>query len=90
MKSTSTLKALCQPSLKPGQLSIHPNDGFDLGMMTTGYDVELDGQGPAQIRLLNECPKDCLELCPSLFEKLGRPSMAVVKYDGTRLYIERK
>ena len=88
MKSTSTLRALCATSLKPNQLSIHPNDGFDLGMMTTGYDVELDGAGPAQIKLQNECPPDCLQLPPSLFEKFGKPRQAVVKYDGTKLFIE--
>lgn len=87
MKSTSTLRALCQPSLKPGQISLHPNDGFDLGMMTTGYDVELDG-APVHVKLLNECPRDCLELSPLLFAKFGRPTHAVVKYDGSRLFIE--
>jgi len=88
MKSTSTLRALRQPTLKPGQLSIHPNDGFDLGMMTTGYDVELEDGGPAHVRLLNDCPKGCVELCPALFERLGKPAHAVVKYDGSRLIIE--
>ncbi|HUX40721.1 MAG TPA: hypothetical protein VMV83_06090 [Rectinemataceae bacterium] len=88
MKSTSTLKALCAASLKPNQLSIHPNDGFDLGMMTTGYEVDLDGTGPAYVKLQNECPPDCLQLPPSLFERLGRPRQAVVKYDGTKLFIE--
>jgi hypothetical protein len=70
------------------ELSIHPNDGFDLGMMTTAYDVELDGAGPALIRLLNECPRDCLELPPRLYERLGKPRQAVLKYDGSTLFIE--
>jgi hypothetical protein len=88
MKSTSTLRALCQPTLKPNQLSIHPNEGFDLGMMTTGYDVELEGAGPTYIKLLNECPKESVEIPPKLFEKLGKPRNAVLKFDGTKLYIE--
>jgi hypothetical protein len=88
MKSTATLRALCQPSLKPNQLSIHPNEGFDLGMMTTGYDVDLDGAGPTFIKLLNECPKESVELPPGLFAQLGKPTKAVLKYDGAKLFIE--
>lgn len=88
MKSTSPLRAFSQPALKAGQLSIHPNDGFDLGLMTTGYEVELEGTGRAEIRLRNECPKDSLELSPGLFDRLGKPNRVVLKYDGSRLYIE--
>jgi hypothetical protein len=88
MKSTSTLRALCQPTLKPDQLSIHPNDGFDLGMMTTGYDVLLDGTGPVSLRLVNDCPKESIELPPSLFAKYGKPRNAILRYDGNKLIIE--
>ncbi len=88
MKSTSTLRALCQPTLKANQLSIHPNDGFDLGMMTSGYDVEVEGAGPMFLKLLNECPQESVELPPKLFEKYGKPAHAVLKYDGSKLFIE--
>ena len=87
MKSTSTLRALCQPRLKPNELSIHPNEGFDLGMMTTCYEVELEGGGAAQVCLRNECPKESVELPPKLFEKLGKPKQAVLIYDGAVLAI---
>jgi hypothetical protein len=88
MKSTSTLRALCQPMLKPDQLCIHPNDGFDLGMMTTGYDVDLEGAGPMRLKLVNDCPKASVELPPKLFEKIGKPRHAILKYDGVKLFIE--
>ncbi len=88
MKSTPALKALCQPTLKANELSIHPNDGFDLGMMMTAYDVEIDGDGPGRVRLRNECPKECIELPPKLYEKFGKPRNAILKFDGTKLFIE--
>lgn len=88
MKSTPELRILCQPRLKADEVSIHPNEGFDLGMMTTAYDVQIDGSGPARIKLLNECPKETLELPPKLYEKYGNPKRGVVKYDGATLYIE--
>jgi len=88
MKSTSALRALCRADLGPNQLSIHPNDGFDLGLMTTGYEVELEGSVHAQLRLRNDCPKASVELPLRLYESLGKPSMAVLRYDGTKLFIE--
>lgn len=88
MKTTPELRALCTPSLKANEIFIHPNEGFDLGMMTTAYDVDLEGNGPTLVRLLNECPKESVELPPRLFEKLGKPKLAVLKYDGTKLFIE--
>ncbi|HUX39211.1 MAG TPA: hypothetical protein VMV44_15025 [Rectinemataceae bacterium] len=88
MKRTSALRTLCRPGLGADQLSIHPNDGFDLGMMTTVYAVEIEGAGPAHVKLVNECPRDCMELSQRLYEKFGKPSHAVLRYDGNRLYIE--
>ena len=46
MKRTPELRALCTPSLKANEIYIHPNEGFDLGMMTTAYDVEAGRQRP--------------------------------------------
>jgi hypothetical protein len=74
--------------LKANEVSIHPNEGFDLGMMTTAYDVELDGSGPALVKLLNECPKESFELPPKLYERYGKPRQAILKYDGAKLFIE--
>lgn len=88
MKRTPELRALCTPSLKANEIYIHPNEGFDLGMMTTAYDVELDGSGPTLVKLLNECPKESVELPSKLFEKLGKPKRAVLSYDGVKLFIE--
>lgn len=88
MKSTPALRALCQPTLKGNEVSIHPNEGFDLGMMTTAYDVELEGNGPTLVKLLNECPKECVELPPRLYEKFGKPKHAVLRYDGAKLFID--
>ena len=88
MKDTPELRVLCTPSLKANEIFIHPNEGFDLGMMTTAYDVELEGNGPALVRLLNECPRESVELPLKLFEKLGKPKRAVLRYDGVKLIIK--
>lgn len=87
MNATSPLRMFCKPGLAENRVNIHPNDGADLGMMTTHYPVELDG-GSGEIWLLNECPKDAFEVAPRVWERMGKPKRAVLKYDGKRLLIE--
>lgn len=87
MKRTPELNALCQPALKADEIHIHPNEGFDLGMMTTSYDVVLDGDMPAKVKLINDCPAESIEFPPRLYEKLGKPKRAILQYDGTKLFI---
>ncbi len=41
MKSTSVLTVLGDFSMDEKTVNIHPNDGFDLGLMTTEYVVRL-------------------------------------------------
>ena len=57
-------------------------------MMTTGYYVDLEGTGRTYVRLVNDCPKASVELPPNIFERLGKPKHAILKYDGTKLFIE--
>lgn len=102
MKKTLPLTVRPSTSCADDILSIHPNDGFDLGMMTTGYRVQLysampleafvKGQDwdhkPAQVKLLNECQKETLELNMKFWKKIGEPVKAVLVYDGDRLLIQ--
>lgn len=80
---------LCSMNLPENRLNLHPNEGADLGLMTARHDVAMSEDGRAEIFLLNECPKESVEIGLKLWEKLGKPSKAVLSYDGTTLRIEK-
>lgn len=88
-RSTSPLKVLCHSGLPENRFNIHPNDGFDLGMMTTHYSVELEGGSPAEVWLLNDCPQSCIQLNTKYWERLGKPANAVLRYDGKAFRVEK-
>jgi len=88
MKSTEPLRMLCKPGLAENRINIHPNEGFDLGLMTTRYSVEVEGLGPAEVWLLNDCPKESVELNPRVWEKYGKPARAVLRYGDGKLTID--
>jgi hypothetical protein len=89
MKSTSPLRILCSASLPENRLNMHPNEGADLGLMMSSYSVTVGEGIQADLRLLNECPKESLEVGPRFWEKLGKPSKAVLSYDGNVLRIDK-
>ncbi len=78
---------LCKPGLAANRINIHPNEGFDLGFMTTNYRVELEGFGATEVWLLNDCPKQSVELNPQVWERCGKPKQAVLNFDGAKLSI---
>ncbi len=88
-RATSPLKTICQSGLAENRFNIHPNDGFDLGLMTTHYSVEIEGGQSAEIWLLNECPQDCVQINTKVWERLGKPQRAVLRYDGKLLSLEK-
>jgi hypothetical protein len=87
MKSTSPLRILCSASLPENRLHIHPNDGADLGLMMTSYTVDTGEGGTIDLRLLNDCPKESMEIGPRFWERIGKPSKAILSYDGEVLAI---
>jgi len=89
MKSTSPLKILCSASLGENQFNMHPNEGADLGWMTSTCTVELESGPSALVSLLNDCPKESLEVGRKFWEKMGRPSKAILHFDGSKLSIEK-
>jgi hypothetical protein len=89
MKSTTTLKILCTSWIPDGKLNINPNDGADLGLMMSHYSVDVGNGFQAELHLLNECPKESVELGKKFWERLGRPDKAILSYDGSRLRIEK-
>jgi hypothetical protein len=89
MKSTSPLKILCTAWLPENRLNMHPNEGADLGLMMSRYSVEIGEGMQADVHLLNECPKESVEVGPKFFELLGKPSKAILSYDGSVLKIQK-
>ena len=89
MKSTAPLKILCSASLPENRLNMHPNEGADLGLMMVRHSVNIGDGIKADLHLLNECPKESVEVSVKFWEKLGRPSKAVVSYEGDELRITK-
>jgi hypothetical protein len=101
MKKTEKLRVAASSALACDRLVIHPNDGFDLGMMTKEHEVSvcteigidqfLGGSSgtvsPAHVELRNECPQRTIQVAPKTWERYGMPESAVVLFDGSRLYL---
>jgi hypothetical protein len=88
MKSTSPLKALCSTRLPENRLNIHPNEGADIGLMMTAYSARYKDGTDLELRLLNECPQESVELSSRMWEKLGKPSKVRLGYENGTLSIE--
>ena len=103
MKKTGSLKVSVSATVDKAHLVMHPNEGFDLGLMrvahpvslccTMGIEDYLRGVGGAteqvNLQLLNECPKETIIIGTTLYRILGEPHKAVILYDGQRLYIHK-
>jgi hypothetical protein len=57
--------------------------------MMTRYSVDIGEGVGAELYLVNECPKESIELSLKFWERLGKPSKAILSYDGAVLRIER-
>jgi hypothetical protein len=88
MKSTSPLKPLCSARLPSNRLVIHPNEGADMGMMMTSHSARTGDGVEIEVRLLNECPRESVELSTGLWEQLGKPKQLVLAYDGGTIRID--
>jgi hypothetical protein len=88
MKSTSPLKALCSMRLPENRLNIHPNEGADIGLMMTQYSARSKDGTAIELQLLNECPKESVELSSRMWEKLGKPSKVRLGYENGTLSID--
>lgn len=87
MRCTSPLTIRCTSWVPDNRMHIHPNDGADLGLMMTSYLMDTREGAKIELRLLNECPKESVEIGPRFWERLGKPSKAILSYDGTVLVI---
>jgi hypothetical protein len=103
MKKTGSLKVSVSANVEKSHLVMHPNEGFDLGLMRVAHPVclcrdlgiedYLRGVGSVteqvNLQLLNECPKETIIVGSTLYRILGEPNKAVILYDGQRLYIHK-
>ena len=101
MKKTGSLKVFVSATIDRQQLVMHPNDGFDLGLMRVEHPVRLclklkleeylqGSEGEVDLvslALRNECPPQTILIGSALHRVLGEPAKAVVLYDGNRLYV---
>jgi len=88
MRKTGALRVLCPHGLPESRLNLHPNEGADLGMMTLSNSVTLDEGEKGEVHLLNECPRETVEISAKYWERIGKPARAVLSLDGDKLSIE--
>jgi hypothetical protein len=101
MKKTGSLKVSVSTAVDREHLVMHPNDGFDLGLMRVEHPVRLcrkvgledylkgdEGEVDlVNLALKNECPRQTILVGTAMFQLLGEPSKAVILYDGQRLFV---
>ncbi len=101
MKKTESLRVSVSAAVDRVHLVLHPNEGFDLGLMKVDQLVTLcrnigleaylkGGRGDSDevsLVLQNECPPHTIMLGRSLYRLLGEPAKAVLLLDGQRLFV---
>jgi hypothetical protein len=100
MNNTAPLNVLGDFSMTEDTLVVHPNDGFDLGLMTVSHPVyiyrgiSLDdfkaGNGErvsGKIHLKNECRLGTVEMSLKSWEKIGKPKKVQLYYENPNLLI---
>ena len=89
MSSTDFLEVRGTQKVRDNEVVIHPNDGYELGLMQTNYPAQIylnatqerfeSGTGDyinGHILLKNECRTGTIELSQSQCARLGQPSRA--------------
>jgi hypothetical protein len=100
MKQSGKLAVLGDFSLKDNTVIIHPNDAFDIGLMTTSHPVYLysgitleefqSGNGEktnGSVLLKNECRMGTVEINLKRWQKMGKPKHVVIYYEEPHLLI---
>ena len=100
MKKTSPLNVLGDFCMKEDTLVIHPNDGFDLGLLRTSYPVYIYfGCSPSdfaagtgeklsgKILLENKCRLSTVEMGKKAWEKLGKPKRVELIYSEPNILV---
>ncbi len=99
MKQTAQLDIVVS-FVKKDRVVIHPNDGFDIGLIALSNPVKMfmncnDGQflestvdhSIVDLSLLNECKPGTIQMHKTIWEKLGKPPKIVVKYHDGKIML---
>ncbi|MBN2651634.1 MAG: hypothetical protein JXR63_04565 [Spirochaetales bacterium] len=101
---TSPLAVLVDSSFETGKVVIHPNAGFDLGIMTTRHPVLIYANNKidefkdnkcfpsnrGEVWLENRCKLDTIEISKDFWAKIGKPKRLVMVYENQRLLLVGK
>lgn len=100
MKHTEELTVINDLSLKEYEVLIHPNDGYDLGLLDKHNYIKIfstdtieefkkeDGQHiPGQLALANECRIGTVIISPKHWNSLGKPKKVKLIYNDKKLLI---
>jgi len=100
MKRTNPIKLRLDVRLPSNEIVIHPNEGFDLGLMKDSYPVHIftnmklpdfmaaeGSSNPGTINLLNECPHETMWVGKKLYEEMKRPDKALLVLVDQKLLI---
>ena len=99
MKSTKAL--LVNTDLYLNQdILLHPNDGFDLGLMNTSYQVKIFSNVTVDVfnnsekdfimgnlLLHNKCKHGTILICHKYWQKIGMPEKIIMFYDNEKILI---
>jgi hypothetical protein len=100
MKQSGKLAVLGDFSLKDSTVIIHPNDGYDIGLMTTSSPIYLytnvtleefqAGGGDktnGSILLKNECRMGTVEINLKRWQQMGKPKHVILYYEAPHLLL---
>lgn len=101
MKKTGSLKFTITFALDRECLIMHPDEGFELGLMRVTHHVRLcrnldlesylkGMEGDVEfvkLQLHNDCPRETIQVGRTLHHLLGKPEKAIALFDGQRLFL---
>ena len=97
LKHTQDLNVYIDNGLSTGEFVMHPNDGFDLGLVTTQYQVSFYHDPPTMpsakpllagtILLRNTCRSGTLEVSKKQWEMLGREKSVTLFIKTDKIFI---
>jgi hypothetical protein len=97
MKHTQDLNVYIDNALSTGEFVLHPNDGFDLGLVTTQHEVSIYSDPPTtptptrmiagMIHLRNTCRSGTLEVSKKQWELMGREKSVTLFIKTDKLFI---
>lgn len=102
MKFTESLKVYEDPALPVEAIQIHPNDGFDLGLVSYSYKMKVFANCSAdefnketaafiegEVRQENKCRVGTVIMNPSYSSRLGNPETIRMVSTGEKILILR-